>query len=216
MKAVDRIYIVAAGTSYHAGLLASVTLNNGLVCQRKFTLPQNLLMTNLVEREAILYFLSQLWETADSSWSVDNGSRLWLTNKQRGWIQLWHVKLTCLAIKLAGPEIAVALTKAYTAQIIVAIWPMPGDSGLDLKHELWRWQLKCKSSSIKRWVQGNCWISFGVVIQPLHWSWFDAAVAVEAALKLKEISYVQQKGFCCWWIKARDNSLIEEGTGLAC
>ncbi len=163
-------------------------------------------------------FLSQSGETADSREVLDN-----VIKQGFGSLTIANVMNSTLTREadfalplLAGPEIAVASTKAYTAQIIVEaiLAHAAGNSTLDLKHELAKVAVemqviidqkeafKTVAESALRDRRSAFYIGRGL----------DAAVAVEAALKLKEISYVQTEGFAAGELKHGTISLIEEGT----
>lgn len=120
--AADRIYIIAAGTSYHAGLIGKQFIENWakipvevhIASEFSYNMP-------LLSANPLFIFISQSGETADSrsvlvqikelghkALTVTNvpGSTL---SREADYTMLLH----------AGPEIAVASTKAYTAQLAV-------------------------------------------------------------------------------------------------
>ncbi|MDN2648877.1 glutamine--fructose-6-phosphate transaminase (isomerizing) [Leuconostoc lactis] len=219
MKAADRIYIVAAGTSYHAGLVGKRYFEQWTGKPTEVHIASEFAYDQpLLSEKPFFIFLSQSGETADSREVLDN-----VIKQGYGSLTIANVMNSTLTREadfalplLAGPEIAVASTKAYTAQIIVEaiLAHAVGDSGLDLKHELAKVavemqviidqkdEFKAIAESALRGRHSAFYIGRGL----------DAAVAVEAALKLKEISYVQTEGFAAGELKHGTISLIEEGT----
>jgi glutamine---fructose-6-phosphate transaminase (isomerizing) len=224
MNDADRIYIIAAGTSYHAGLvgkqfiekLAKIPVEVHISSEFGYNMP-------LLSEKPLFVFISQSGETADSRQVLvqvkDMGHKaLTITNvagstlsREADYTMLLH----------AGPEIAVASTKAYTAQL--AVLAILADvtarsrgieAGFDLVQELGivanAMEVLCDAKedfeSIAREylaVTRNCFfIGRGI----------DFYVGLEGALKLKEISYIQAEGFAGGELKHGTIALIEEGT----
>ncbi|GHI01569.1 glutamine--fructose-6-phosphate transaminase (isomerizing) [Neobacillus kokaensis] len=220
----DRIYIIAAGTSYHAGLvgkqliekMAKVPVEVHISSEFGYNMP-------LLSEKPLFIFISQSGETADSRAVLVEVKKmgypaLTITNvpgstlsREADYTLLLH----------AGPEIAVASTKAYTAQIaVLSIFAevIAKSKGLeidfDLIHELGlvanSMDVLCDSKEIieimaKEFlsVTRNCFfIGRGI----------DFYVGLEGALKLKEISYIQAEGFAGGELKHGTIALIEEGT----
>lgn len=220
----DRIYIIAAGTSYHAGLagkqfiekLAQVPVEVHISSEFGYNMP-------LLSAKPLFIFISQSGETADSravlvqikklgykSLTITNvpGSTL---SREADFTLLLH----------AGPEIAVASTKAYTAQLAVlailaeVIAKSKGkETGLDLVRELGmaanaieilcdaKEELEEISYEYVQTARNAFFIGRGI----------DYYVCLEGALKLKEISYIQAEGFAGGELKHGTIALIEEGT----
>ncbi|WP_099354664.1 glutamine--fructose-6-phosphate transaminase (isomerizing) [Fredinandcohnia onubensis] len=224
MKDADRIYIIAAGTSYHAGLvgkqfiekMAHIPVEVHISSEFSYNMP-------LLSEKPLFIFISQSGETADSravlvhvkemghkSITITNvpGSTL---SREADYTLLLH----------AGPEIAVASTKAYTAQLaVLAILAyVTAESkeikvGMDLVKEL---------GIIANSMEALC--DDKEVMEAIAWEYFtttrncffigramDFFVGLEGALKLKEISYIQAEGFAGGELKHGTIALIEEGT----
>ncbi|GAP03991.1 glutamine--fructose-6-phosphate transaminase (isomerizing) [Fructobacillus tropaeoli] len=219
MKEADRLYIVAAGTSYHAGLVgkryfeqwAKIPTEVHIASEFAYDQP-------MLSAKPFFIFLSQSGETADSREVLDNV-------KKQGFpaLTLANVMNSTLTREadfalpvLAGPEIAVASTKAYTAQVLVQaiLASALGKPGFDLKAELAKVAVEISAITDEKETfkkiaetalkdqKSAFYIGRGL----------DAAVALEAALKLKEISYVQTEGFAAGELKHGTISLIEDGT----
>ena len=224
MNEADRIYIVACGTSYHAGLVGKQYIENmaGIPVEVHVASEFNYNMP-ILSAKPLFIFISQSGETADSravlvSIKELGHKALTITNvpgstlsREADYTLLLH----------AGPEIAVASTKAYTAQISVlsilahvtalskGLAPK-----LDLVKELGiaanAMEVLCDSKeaieSIAREflsVTRNCFFIGRTM---------DFFVGLEGALKLKEISYIQAEGFAGGELKHGTIALIEEGT----
>lgn len=220
----DRIYIIACGTSYHAGLVgkqfiekfAKTPVEVHVASEFSYNMPL------LTERPFFIY-ISQSGETADSR------AVLVQTN------EMGHKALTITNVPgstlsreadytlplYAGPEIAVASTKAYTAQLAVLsilaadIAKAKGEVlDFDLTHELGLVanamvelcdQKEEMDALAKQFLATtrNCFFIGRSV---------DFYVGLEGALKLKEISYIQAEGFAGGELKHGTIALIENGT----
>ncbi len=222
----DRVYIIAAGTSYHAGLvgkqliekIAQIPVEVHIASEFAYNTP-------LLSANPLFIFISQSGETADSRQVLVHVKKLGyktltVTNvpgstlsREADYTLLLH----------AGPEIAVASTKAYTAQIAVlsilseVIAKTRGlEVSFDLIHELGivanAIEVLCDSKeefeAIAReylaTTRNAFFIGRGI----------DFYVVLEASLKLKEISYIQAEGFAGGELKHGTIALIEDGTPI--
>ena len=222
MRAADRIYIVAAGTSYHAGLVGA------RLFERWSGIPTEVHVSSefayeqpLLSEKPFFIFLSQSGETADSREVLQNINAqgfksLTLTNVEKS--TLWREATYALPL-IAGPEIAVASTKAYVAQVTVEAilaYALADREQLDV-------DLEQELSKIAIAIQGiiddkeQIQAVAEEMLVPAHHAFYigrgvDSAVVLEAALKLKEISYVQTEGFAAGELKHGTLALIEEDT----
>lgn len=226
LQKADRLYIVAAGTSYHAGLvarqlfeeLADIPVEVQLASEFGYHMPK-------LSAHPFFIFLSQSGETADSRQVLDqvrhlNYPTLTITNV----INSTLAREAEYSLPLcAGPEVAVASTKAYIAQIAVqAILAqklglqkkIAAASELDVAQ-----QLGLAANAIQTIVDQKDYL------EQLSHDYFAQqnaaffigrgngyAVAIEAALKLKEVSYVHAEGFAAGELKHGTIALIEEQT----
>ena len=226
MVASDRIYIVACGTSNHAGWAAKAILESltqipvevHLSSEFGYNMP-------LLSAKPFFIFLSQSGETADSRQVLVKINQMNLPS-----LTITNVAGSTLSREAdhtlllhAGPEIAVASTKAYTAQIAVltllakAIGDAKGIAAaqdFDVFHEL-----SIVASAIETLVDEKAVISqlaedyLSVSRNAFYIGRSnDYYVSMEAALKLKEISYIQAEGFAAGELKHGTIALIEEGT----
>ncbi|CZR01217.1 glutamine amidotransferases class-ii [Trichococcus palustris] len=224
MLAADRIHIVACGTSYHSGWVgkhylekfAQIPTEVHVASEFSYNPP-------LLTGNPFFVFLTQSGETADSrqvlvkvkewgypSLTITNvaGSTL---SREADFTLLLH----------AGPEIAVASTKAYTAQIAVlavlsdALGAKLGhDMGINMVREL-----GIVATAMEAVIDDKERIGeLANIYLPNTRNAFyigrglDYYVSMEAALKLKEISYIQTEGFAAGELKHGTIALIEEGT----
>ena len=224
VTAADRIYIIAAGTSYHAGLvgkqyfekIAGIPVEVHISSEFGYNMP-------ILSEKPLFIFISQSGETADSrqvlvkitelghpTLTVTNvpGSTL---SREADYTLLLH----------AGPEIAVASTKAYVAQIAVlsiAAYVAGKARGRNIDFDL-KQELAIVANGIQSIVDSK------EVMEEIAEDYLkiarnaffigrnvDFCVSLEGALKLKEISYIQAEGFAGGELKHGTIALIEEGT----
>ncbi|MDP3130353.1 MAG: glutamine--fructose-6-phosphate transaminase (isomerizing) [Bacillota bacterium] len=217
-KTAERIYIVAAGTSMHAGFVGKYLLENiaGIPVE-VFIASEFAYNPPLLVKNPLFVFISQSGETADL--------RVCLVEvKRRGFrtVTITNVPTSTLAREAdkfleiyAGPEIAVASTKAYVGQIVIlAILAvaLADNPPFDLHRELSKVAVAMEAIIDKREfihslvkakiTKRNCFY----IGRSL-----DYFTCLEAALKLKEISYIQTEGFAAGELKHGTIALIEQG-----
>ena len=226
VQEADRIYILAAGTSYHAGFASKKMLEEltdtpvelGISSEWGYGIP-------LLSKKPLFIFISQSGETADSRQVLVKANEmgipsLTVTNVPGSTLSR-EADMTMLLH--AGPEIAVASTKAYTAQIAAlaflakAVGEANGNEkakAFDLVHEL-----SIVAQSIESTLSEKEVIDEKVrgLLETTRNAFYigrgqDYYVAMEASLKLKEISYIQCEGFAAGELKHGTIALIEEGT----
>ncbi|MBM7617091.1 glucosamine--fructose-6-phosphate aminotransferase (isomerizing) [Weissella uvarum] len=220
VKASDRIYIIAAGTSYHAGLIGARMFEKWAGVPTEVHVSSEFAYEQpLLSDKPFFIFLSQSGETADSREVLQNVNRagfksLTMTNVEKS--TLWREATYALPL-YAGPEIAVASTKAYVAQVAlqsILAYALSDRTDLDLEQELSKIAVDIQAIVDDKAV-------FEEVAQkllvPAHSTFYigrgaDADVSLEAALKLKEVSYVQAEGFAAGELKHGTLALIEDGT----
>ncbi|MBU3571559.1 glutamine--fructose-6-phosphate transaminase (isomerizing) [Priestia aryabhattai] len=226
MDEADRIYIVACGTSYHAGLVgkqfietwAKVPVEVHVASEFSYNMP-------LLSEKPLFIFISQSGETADSravlvqikelgykALTITNvpGSTL---SRESDYTLLLH----------AGPEIAVASTKAYTAQlavlsILAAVTAKT--RGIELEFDLVQ-ELAIVANTMEVLCDDKEEME-SIALQFLATTrnaFFigrsvDYYVGLEGALKLKEISYIQAEGFAGGELKHGTIALIENNTPI--
>ena len=219
IKDSDRIYIIACGTSYHAGLVGKYYFENITGKPTEVHVSSEFVYnTPIISQKPLFIFISQSGETADSRAVLVKVKKLGYPT-----ITLTNVKGSTLyretdkqLLLYAGPEIAVASTKAYTAQIaVLAIMAVKSsDKDIDLIKELSIaasvMEALCDSKDLyKDLAQKYLRNTRNCFYIGRH---LDYYLCMEAALKLKEISYIQTEGFAAGELKHGTIALIEEGT----
>ncbi|MDG4478931.1 glutamine--fructose-6-phosphate transaminase (isomerizing) [Streptococcus parasuis] len=225
VQEADRIYILAAGTSYHAGFaskdflekLTDTPVELGISSEWGYNMP-------LLSKKPLFVMISQSGETADSRQVLVKANEmgipsLTVTNVPGSTLSR---EATYTMLLHAGPEIAVASTKAYTAQIatLAVLAKAVGDANgnafakdFDLVHEL-----SIVAQSIEASLSEKDLIAEKVekLLATTRNAFYigrgsDYYVSMEASLKLKEISYIQCEGFAAGELKHGTISLIEDG-----
>lgn len=224
VAAADRIYIIAAGTSYHAGLVgkeylekwAGVPTEVHVASEFVYNMP-------LLSEKPLFIYISQSGETADSRAVLVETNKLGYKS-----LTVTNVAGSTLSREAdhtlllhAGPEIAVASTKAYTAQIAVlsilsqVVAKAHGrDNDIDLLRELAKVTTAIETIVDDTPVMEQIAKDF---LETTRNAFFigrtmDYNVSLEGSLKLKEISYIQAEGFAGGELKHGTIALIEDGT----
>ena len=227
LKDINSVYIVACGSAYHVGVcaqyiiegLARVPVRVDIASEFRYRKP-------LLDKKDVLIVISQSGETADTLAALREA-------KERGIKTIAIVNTVGSSIAreadyvlytLAGPEIAVATTKAYSTQLIVSylfaielasvkgqidsdtynylldeIKLLPDKISSILDKEIKKIQ---KISSELSSIKDAFYIGRGL----------DYAVSLEGSLKLKEVSYVHSEAYAAGELKHGTISLIENGT----
>ncbi|MET3558008.1 glucosamine--fructose-6-phosphate aminotransferase (isomerizing) [Streptococcus rupicaprae] len=226
VQEADRLYIIAAGTSYHAGFAAKSFLEEltqtpvelGIASEWGYHTP-------ILSQKPLFIFISQSGETADSRQVLVKANQLGIPS-----LTVTNVPGSTLSREAdhtlllhAGPEIAVASTKAYTAQIAAlallatAVGRANGQKEA-LEFDVVR-ELSLVAQSIEATLSEKELVASKVenLLATSRNAFYigrgnDYYVAMEASLKLKEISYIQCEGFAAGELKHGTISLIEDGT----
>ena len=218
IRQADRLYVLAAGTSMHAGYIGKRLFENLTEKPLEVHIASEFAYhPPVLSAQPFFILISQSGETADLRACLSH-----LKKHHYPSLTITNVKTSTLAREatyalelFAGPEIAVASTKAYTAQIavlaVLAAKVAHRDAGLResiselaAKMEQYLTQYESVAELVKRVLtkQNAFYIGRGT----------DYFVSLEAALKLKEISYIQAEGFAAGELKHGTIALIEEGT----
>ncbi|MGK5509373.1 glutamine--fructose-6-phosphate transaminase (isomerizing) [Brevibacillus formosus] len=225
-KRVEKIYIVACGTAYHAGLigkhvierLAQIPVEVDVASEFRYRRP-------LFQPNTLTIAVSQSGETADTLAAMREAKRngsavLAITNVVGSSIAR---DADDVITTNAGPEIAVASTKAYTSQLIAfyllgiylaqAKGTLDADTRASLLH-----QLTALPDQVEHILEHADEIRhFAESIKDEQHLFFigrglDHAVSMEGSLKLKEISYIHSEAYAAGELKHGTLALIEEGT----
>lgn len=224
VAAADRIYIIAAGTSYHAGLVGKEFIEKWAGIPTEVHVSSEFVYnTPLLSEKPLFIYISQSGETADSRAVLVEMNRLGhksLTVTNVAGSTLSRESNHTLLLH-AGPEIAVASTKAYTAQIaVLSIFAkiVARERGKEVDVSLLR-ELAKVTTAIEAIVDDADVMEQIATdfLRTTRNAFFigrtvDYNVSLEGALKLKEISYIQAEGFAGGELKHGTIALIEEGT----
>ncbi|MDE6214247.1 MAG: glutamine--fructose-6-phosphate transaminase (isomerizing) [Lachnospiraceae bacterium] len=229
IRAVKKIHIVACGSAYHAGVtgkyviegLARIPVEVDLASEFRYRNP-------ILEDGAMVVVISQSGETADTLAALRE-------SKARGFQVLGIVNVVGSSIAReadrvmytwAGPEIAVATTKAYTAQL-VALYLLAMKFGRvrgeidDAAFASLIGDLRCLPDQIELLLNNKNKIQrfanryIGAKDVFFIGRGIDYAISLEGSLKLKEISYIHSEAYAAGELKHGTISLIEEGTLVA-
>lgn len=229
IRAIRKIHIVACGSAYHAGVtgkyviegLARIPVEVDLASEFRYRNP-------ILEEGAMVIVVSQSGETADTLAALRE-------SKKRGFSVLGIVNVVGSSIAReadrvmytwAGPEIAVATTKAYSAQLIafyllaLKMGRVKGVISEEAFHGMID-EMKMLPDQIelllnnKEKIQkfANRYVAAKDVF--FIGRGIDYAISLEGSLKLKEISYIHSEAYAAGELKHGTISLIEEGTLVA-
>ena len=229
LRAVRKIHVVACGSAYHAGVtgkyvlegLARIPVEVDLASEFRYRNP-------ILEEGSMVIVISQSGETADTLAALRE-------SKEKGFRVLGIVNVVGSSIAReadaclytwAGPEIAVATTKAYSAQLValyLLAMKLARVRGLlaDADFNRLLADLKCLPDQIelllgqKQKIQRFANRYLGARDIFFIGRGIDYAISLEGSLKLKEISYIHSEAYAAGELKHGTISLIEEGTLVA-
>ena len=229
LKNIRKMFIVACGSAYHAGVTAKYVIEGIARIPVEVDLASEFRYRNpILEEGTMVVVISQSGETADTLEALRQA-------KQRGFKVLGIVNVVGSSIAReadnvmytwAGPEIAVATTKAYSAQL-AALYLLAMKLGkvretisvtefLGMMEDLKRLPDQIEmllSHKIKLQKFANRYIGAKDVF--FIGRGIDYAISLEGSLKLKEISYIHSEAYAAGELKHGTISLIEEGTLVA-
>ncbi|WP_317315754.1 glutamine--fructose-6-phosphate transaminase (isomerizing) [Peptostreptococcus russellii] len=226
LENINRIYIVACGTAYHAGLLGKKAIEKYVKVPVIADIASEFRYSdNFVDEKSLVILVSQSGETADTLAvlrdSKKKGARiLAVTNVVGSSIAR---EADDVFYTWAGPEIAVASTKAYTTQI-VSLYMIALDFALELgtiSEEEYKSVIDEMLSLTKKIEevlnQKEHIKEIAEEIKDKNHIFYlgrgiDYYLALEGSLKLKEISYIHAEAFAAGELKHGTIALIEEGT----
>lgn len=226
IKGIDQIYIVACGSAWHVGMEAQYVIEDLAEIPVRVELASEFRYRKMpLNKNALLIAISQSGETADTFAAL----RL---AKEKGIKTLAVVNVVGSSITreadhvlytLAGPEISVATTKAYSAQLValdcLAVqFAFIREKITQEQYSYYISDLLTIPDKISRVLEDKERIQwFAAKYANAHDVFFigrgiDYAVGLEGSLKLKEISYVHSEAYAAGELKHGTISLIEEGT----
>ena len=226
LEDLDRLYVIACGSSYHVGMAAKYILERLLRIPVEVTLASEFrYCAPIVTKHTLALVISQSGETIDPLAAMREAKRLGARI-----LSIVNVVGSTIARESddvlytwAGPEIAVATTKAYSTQLAVVYLlglyfaDLLGRVSEEEYHALVE-ELKALPAKAEAILKDTEKIQYYASIYFNHNSVFfigrniDYAVGLEGSLKLKEISYIHSEAYAAGELKHGTISLIEDGT----
>ena len=226
IQAISQIYIVACGSAWHVGMvaqyviedLAKIPVRVELASEFRYRKP-------LLDKNGLVILISQSGETADTLAALREAK-----NRQVKTLAIVNVVGSSIAREadnvfytLAGPEISVATTKAYSAQLIavytLALQFAKERNEIEMsEYEKLIKELDALPDKIQEVIDNQEEIQKFAAKQAAAKDVFfigrgiDYAVSLEGSLKLKEISYIHSEAYAAGELKHGTISLIEDGT----
>ncbi len=229
-RKISKIYIVACGSSYHAGVTGKYVIENIARVPVEVDLASEFRYRDpIIDENSLVIVISQSGETADSLAAMADMHARGV--KVMGIVNVVGSSIArdadYIMYTWAGPEIAVATTKAYSAQLMalylfaMKLGKMKGVLGEeDFKEMLDDMKLLPQQVefllSNQRKIQkfANRYVAAKSIF--FIGRGIDYAISLEGSLKLKEISYIHSEAYAAGELKHGTISLIEEGTLVAC
>ena len=224
IKEISQIYIVACGSAYHVGIAAQYVIEDLAKIPVRVELGSEFRYRNpLLDKNGLVVVISQSGETADSLAALREA-------KEKGVRTLGIVNVVGSSIAreadsvfytLAGPEIAVATTKAYSTQLVatyalaIQFAKVRGEISEERYVELIK-EVKTLPEKIAKILEDKERIQWFASKQVnAHDVFFvgrgiDYAICMEGSLKMKEISYVHSEAYAAGELKHGTISLIED------
>ncbi len=226
LRGVERIYVVACGSAYHVGVISKTYLE-------KYTrIPVNVELASefrysdpIINDKTLTVVISQSGETIDTLFALreakEKGARVLSV------VNVVGSSIACesedVVYTWAGPEIAVATTKAYSAQLTVMyllslyIARVRGYK-TDAEISAYIDELSCLPAKVQSLLDDCEYVKYLASLFYTSRDIFfigrnlDHALALEGSLKLKEISYIHSEAYAAGELKHGTISLIEKGT----
>ena len=224
LKSLNKIYIVACGTAMHAGLATKALFEKLCGIQTEVDIASEFRYRDpLIDEKSLVIFISQSGETADTiaalKLSKEKGAKTIAISNVIGSSITREADYTVYTH--AGPEIAVASTKAYTSQVVLMtlmainfaeILGKKSDIISELKADVLK--LPSQVEDVLKNIDGVR--NFAKQVYTEKDMFFlgrgiDYSAALEASLKLKEISYIHSDAYAAGELKHGPIALIEKG-----
>lgn len=223
---ISQIHIVACGSAWHVGMVAQYVIEDLARIPVRVELASEFRYRNLIiDKDALVIIISQSGETADSLAALREA-------KSRGIKTLGIVNVVGSSIAreadnvfytLAGPEISVATTKAYSTQLIASYilaieFAMVRGKINQEQYDIFLSELSELPDKIQKIIDDKERLQWFASKQANAKDIFfvgrgiDYAISLEGSLKLKEISYIHSEAYAAGELKHGTISLIEDGT----
>jgi glutamine---fructose-6-phosphate transaminase (isomerizing) len=230
LRLVDKIFIVACGTAYHAGLVAKYAIEHWTRIPCEVELASEFRYRDpVLDRSTLVVAISQSGETMDTPMALrhatDQKARVLAICNTNG--STIPRESDAVLYTHAGPEVAVASTKAFLTQLVACylvglhLAQVRGNKYVDEVSDILA-QLQAMPFAVEQVLE---------TIEPVRALARELAqsrsvlfigrhvgypVALEGALKLKELAYMHAEGFAAGELKHGPIALIDEGTPVIC
>ena len=226
MKAIKQIYIVACGSAYHVGMAVQYVIEELTTIPVCVELASEFRYRKMkLAKDSLVIIISQSGETADSLAALRS-------SKDQGVKTLGIVNVVGSSIAreadnvfytLAGPEISVATTKAYSTQLVAGYllalqFAKAREEMTDERYTELLAEIKTIPEKIEKILFDKERIQwFSAKLVNISDAFFigrgiDYAIGMEGSLKMKEISYIHSEAYAAGELKHGPISLIEDGT----
>ena len=226
IKNFTQVYFVACGSAYHVGMAAQYVIEDLAGLPVRCELASEFRYRNMpIDKNALVVIISQSGETADSLAALRKCKDLGIKT-----LAIVNVVGSSIAREadhtlytLAGPEISVAMTKAYSSQLAVSyvlaieFASVRGTIDEEKKQELLS-ELMTIPDKIRKVLEDKeriQWFASKLAAQKdifFIGRGIDYAICMEGSLKMKEISYIHSEAYAAGELKHGTISLIENGT----
>ena len=226
MKALDQVYIIACGSAYHVGMALQYVIESLTTLSVRVELASEFRYRNMtLKQNSMVIVISQSGETADTLAALRMA-------KDKGIKTLCIVNVVGSSIAreadnvfytLAGPEISVATTKAYSCQLVAGYllslqFAKARDEITDKKYAELLAEINTIPEKVEKILEDKerlQWYSnklINITDAFFIGRGIDYAIGMEGSLKLKEISYIHSEAYAAGELKHGPISLIENGT----
>ncbi|SDA11262.1 glucosamine--fructose-6-phosphate aminotransferase (isomerizing) [Ruminococcus sp. YE71] len=226
MRNIEQIYIVACGSAYHVGMAAQYVIEELTSLSVRVELASEFRYRKMkLKKNSLVIIISQSGETADSLAALRSA-------KEQGVKTLGIVNVVGSSIAreadnvfytLAGPEISVATTKAYSTQLIAGYllalqFAKAREEISEDKYASLIAEINTIPEKIEKILEDKERIQwFSTKLVGIKDAFFigrgiDYAISLEGSLKMKEISYIHSEAYAAGELKHGPISLIEDGT----
>ncbi len=226
IREISQIYIIACGSAYHVGIAAQYVLEDltGIPVRVEFA-SEFRYRKPIMDPKGLAVVISQSGETADSLAALREAKELGVRT-----VGIINVVGSSIAREadhvfytLAGPEISVATTKAYSTQLM-AVYAMALQFAIvrekitEEQYEKYIAELQTIPEKIQKILEDKERLQWFAAKQANARDVFfigrgiDYAISMEGSLKMKEVSYIHSEAYAAGELKHGTISLIEDGT----
>ena len=226
IRDISQIYIVACGSAYHVGVAAQYVMEDLARIPVRVELASEFRYRNpILDPKGLVIIISQSGETADSLAALRQAKEMGIKT-----LAIVNVVGSSIAREadnvfytIAGPEIAVATTKAYSTQLIACYalavqFALVREQITEEAYDNLITEMSTIPDKIAKILEDKERIQWFAAKQSVNKDIFfigrgiDYAISLEGSLKMKEISYIHSEAYAAGELKHGTISLIEDGT----